>query len=223
MSLSPRVKICGLTRRSDAEDAVRWGASYLGVVLAPDGRRSVAPERAAEVIGSLPLPGVGVFVDQSEAEVLANAASAGVRILQLHGSESPALCQRLRQSGWSVWKAVRPRTAGEVLDALSAYGDSIDALLLDAWSPVAPGGTGLRLPWSEIAPVRDRVQGPLRLVVAGGLDSECVGEAVALLRPDVVDVSSGVEVTPGVKDASKMKTFLTTVRAFAADPVSPVL
>jgi phosphoribosylanthranilate isomerase len=222
MILPPRVKICGLTRRRDAEDAVRWGASYLGVVLAPGGKRSVAPEKAAEVIASLPVPGVGVFVDQSEAEVLANAASAGVRILQLHGSESPALCQRLREGGWSVWKAVRTRTPGEVMDAVSAYGDSVDALLLDAWSPVAPGGTGLRFPWHEIAPVRDRVQEPLRLVVAGGLDSGCVGEAIALLQPDVVDVSSGVEVTPGVKDSSKMKTFLTTVRASAPDPVSPV-
>jgi phosphoribosylanthranilate isomerase len=213
----PQAKICGLTRREDALAAARSGADYLGVVLAPGGRRSMSPDRAAAVLSGVGAPAVGVFVDQPVEEVERAAEVAGVRILQLHGDEPPRTCERLRGAGWLVWKAVRVRVAADLVDAAARYGRCVDALLLDAWSADAPGGTGLRFSWVEVAAARERLAPDLRLVVAGGLDCGCVPDAVETLRPDVVDVSSGVESAPGIKDAARIQAFITAVRSRRAD------
>jgi phosphoribosylanthranilate isomerase len=217
--MTPEVKICGLTRREDAEAAVAAGASYAGVVLAPGGRRSVSPAVAAALLAGLGVAKVGVFVDASEAELRAAATEAGLDVLQLHGDEPPELLLRLGDGGrWRLWKAVRPRRAEELLEALERYADVAEGLLLDGYSPDAHGGTGTRFPWEEVAEHRGRIPPGLRLVVAGGLDATNVARAVSLLRPAVVDVSSGVESAPGIKDGAAVHAFVRAARGAGAFP-----
>jgi phosphoribosylanthranilate isomerase len=213
------VKICGLTRREDAEAAVAAGAGYAGVVLAPGGRRSVSPSTAAALLAGLEVTKVGVFVDASRDELQAAAVEAGLDVLQLHGDEPPELLRRLRAEGrWRLWKAVRPRRVEELLEALERYAGVADGLLLDGYSPGAHGGTGSRFPWEEVAAHRGRIPPELPLVVAGGLDPMNVARAVSLLRPAVVDVSSGVESAPGIKDGAAVHAFVRAARGAGALP-----
>lgn len=215
MSRAPGVKICGLTRRADAELASRSGATHLGVVLAPGGKRSMTVAAAAELFRDLSPRRVGVFVDARADEVAEAAERIGLDVVQLHGDESPELVRALRASGREVWKAVRPRSAAEFLAAVERYGAVADALLLDGWSAEAAGGTGARFPWDEVALHRGRLPAGCALVVAGGLRPENVARAVALLRPEVVDVSSGVESAPGIKDTVAVLAFIDRARGAA--------
>jgi phosphoribosylanthranilate isomerase len=212
-ALRPEVKVCGLTRRGDAEAAAAAGAAYLGVVLAPGGRRSVTADAAGVMLDGLAATRVGVFVDAAEDELLRAGEAAGLRVLQLHGGEPPELAFRLREAGWRVWKAVRVRGADDFSLAARRYAGAVDALLLDGWSPAAHGGTGTRFPWAEVAERRGELPAGTGMVAAGGLTPENVAEAARLLRPDVVDVSSGVERAPGVKDAAALLAFAAAVRA----------
>ncbi len=208
----PAVKVCGLTRHGDAALAVEAGARFLGTILAPGGKRTVTPEAAAAIFGSLPATRVGVFVDAPAGELRMAAERAGLHVLQLHGDEPPELAAALRAEGFTVWKAVRPRDAEEFAAAVERYAGSVDALLLDGWSPLAPGGTGARFPWREVAERLALLPEGVGLVAAGGLRPENVAEAASLLRPDVVDVSSGVEAAPGVKDPEAVRAFVAAVR-----------
>jgi phosphoribosylanthranilate isomerase len=208
----PEVKICGLMRREDAEVAVAAGASYLGFILAPGGKRTVSPEVARGVGDGLDARRVGVFVSASTDDVRRAAEAAGLDVLQLHGAETPEEAAALRDAGWTVWKAVRPRDGGEFAEAARTWGGAVDALLLDGWSPDAPGGTGARFPWDEVAAVRDALAAGTRLVAAGGLRPDNVAQAVRILRPDVVDVSSGVETHPGIKDHRAIRDFVAAAR-----------
>lgn len=212
----PAAKICGLRRREDAETAAAAGAGFAGVILAPGGKRSIAPEDAAGILAGLPLRRVGVFVDAPAAEVRRAAAVAGLQVVQLHGGETPDDARAVRaEGGREVWKAIRPRTAADFLAALERYGAAVDGILLDGWSPDAPGGTGSRFPWEEVAPLRRRVPRGVKLIVAGGLDAQNVARAIALLDPDVVDVSSGVESAPGIKDPAAVRAFVSSVRGLS--------
>lgn len=217
-ALSPFVKICGLTRRPDAEAAAAAGASFGGVILAPGGRRTVAPEAVPRIFEGVALRRVGVFVDASLDHLRAAVAAASLDVAQLHGDETPEYARALREGAAApiVWKAVRPRDAAEFLAAVERFAGAADALLLDGWSPGAHGGTGTRFPWEEVAAHRDRMPDGLALVVAGGLSPENVDRAVRLLRPAGVDVSSGVERSPGVKDPAAIASFLTAVRSASA-------
>lgn len=211
--MSPAVKICGITSRRDAEAATRAGAAYLGVILAPGGKRTVTARDAAVFLDGLPVRRVGVFVDAEVDSLRRDAEAAGLHVLQLHGDEDPAELRPLRAEGrWTVWKAVRPRSAEEFRRAVERYGEVVDALLLDGWSPDAHGGTGARFPWEEVAQLRNLLPPGVSLVVAGGLRPENVSRAVEILRPDVVDVSSGVEDAPGVKSHDAIHRFLAAVR-----------
>jgi phosphoribosylanthranilate isomerase len=213
------VKICGLTRRPDAELVAASGAHYGGVILAPGGRRSITPGAAAALFDRLPLRRVGVFVDAPPSELVAAAETAALDVLQLHGEESPEAAAALRRDGrWAVWKAIRPRSASEYLRELGRYADSVDGILLDGWSPDAPGGTGSRFPWEEVAAHLGDFPRSLHLIVAGGLTPESVAAAVELLHPAVVDVSSGVEEAPGRKSSAAVSAFLAAVRGAAVDP-----
>lgn len=221
--MTTQVKFCGLVRRPDAELVAASGARYGGVILAPGGRRSVTPGHAATLFADLPLRRVGVFVDANLAELHAAAATAGLHVLQLHGGESPGFAAELRAEGrWEIWKALRPRSAEEFLHSLDRYAGVVDGLLLDGWSASAPGGTGARFPWEMVAGHRDRVPEGVRLIVAGGLAPDNVAAAISLLRPAVVDVSSGVESAPGVKDAAAISAFAAAARAAASDSFSRV-
>jgi phosphoribosylanthranilate isomerase len=212
----PAVKICGLTRRADAVAAVGAGASYLGVILMPGGRRSLTVAQAAQVVGGLAARKVGVFVNQDAESILAASAQVELDVIQLHGDESPAFVDALRaRAGRAIWKAVRPRDAAEFLDAVSRYSASVDALVLDGWSETAYGGTGAAFPWEAVAAVRAVLPASVALVAAGGLGEANVARAVALLRPAVVDVSSGVEAAPGRKDHTKIRAFVRAARAAA--------
>lgn len=219
---SVQVKICGLTRRPDAERAAASGAHYGGVILAPGGRRSIDAATAADLLAELPLRRVGVFVDAALDDLLRAAETAALDVLQLHGAESPAAVEalRARHGSLELWKALRPRSAAELAAQLPDYAGLVDGVLLDGWSEAAPGGTGTRFPWEEMASVRDLVPEGLRLVVAGGLAPDNVGRAIDLLRPAVVDVSSGVEDAPGRKNHDAITAFIAAARGAALDPLS---
>lgn len=205
----PAVKVCGLTRHEDARHAAEAGAAYLGVILAPGGKRSVTPEAARVIFGDLSARRVGVFVDAADAA--ARAEAAGVNVIQLHGDESPEVAARLREAGWEVWKALRPRTGGEFADEAPRWAGAVDALLLDGFSAAARGGTGASFPWAEVAARMDALPAGTRLVAAGGLRPGNVAEAALALRPSVVDVSSGVESSPGIKDPDAVRRFVRAV------------
>lgn len=204
----PEVKFCGITRREDAEAAAEAGAAYLGVILAEGGRRSVSPESAAALLEGLPPLRVGVFVDAGSEALHAAAESAALDVLQLHGDEAPELLRELRAAGRTVWKGVRLRGAEDFLRAVDRYAESCDALLLDGWSPAEHGGTGERFPWEEVAVHRNLLPAGVSLVIAGGLRAENVVRAIELLRPGVVDVSSGVEEAPGTKSHAAIHAFM---------------
>ena len=213
------VKICGLTRRPDAELAAASGARFGGVILAPGGHRSITPVAAAAIFEGLPLLRVGVFVDADPDDLLRAAELVRLDVVQLHGSEPPGLAAELREAGSrEVWKALRPRDPAELLEGLERYAGVVDGVLLDGWSADAPGGTGARFPWSKIAGHRDRIDPAIRFIAAGGLRPENVASAIEILRPDVVDVSSGVEESPGIKSSTAVPAFLAAVQHAGGDP-----
>jgi phosphoribosylanthranilate isomerase len=131
------------------------------------------------------------------------ARTAGLHVLQLHGDERPEMAAALRARGWTVWKALRPRTGDEFAAGGPRWAGAVDALLLDGFSHAARGGTGASFPWAEIAARRDALPDGVALVAAGGLRPENVAEAAAILRPRVVDVSSGVESAPASRTRTR--------------------
>lgn len=211
----PEVKVCGLTRPDDAEAAAEAGARYLGAVLAPGGKRTVTAERAAVIFGSLPVLRAGVFVNATAHELRRAAERARLDVLQLHGDEPPELAAALRAEGYTVWKALRPRSGDQAAREAVVYAGAVDALLLDGFSAHARGGTGTAFPWREVAEQLAAAGLDLPLVAAGGMRPGNVAEAAAILRPRVVDVSSGVESAPGVKDHAAIRAFVAAVRALS--------
>jgi phosphoribosylanthranilate isomerase len=202
--VSVKVKICGVCRVDDARAAADAGADWLGLNFHPPSPRYVDVERAEAIAAAVPgVPLVGVFVDRPRAEVAALAARLGLAALQFHGDESPEYC-----AGWDrpVLKALRARP-GEDLPALAARYHT-DYLLLDAWVAGVPGGTGV-----AIDPAAARGLPADRLFVAGGLVPERVADVVRALRPFAVDVASGVEQEPGIKDHGKIEAFIRRAKA----------
>ena len=202
-----RVKICGITNAADARAALEAGADALGFNFWRGSARYISPQEARRIIEELPreiLP-VGVFVNVPDAETLARIASeAGVRGVQLHGDETPDYCRLL--SGRMVIKALR---VGDDFEPESAATFETSAVLLDAFSRVARGGTGETFDWSIARRVRALVP---QLYLAGGLTPENVREAIAAVEPFAVDVCSGVESVPGRKDPARMRAFIDAVR-----------
>ena len=199
------VKICGIARVEDALAAARAGAHAIGLVFYRPSPRNVAPRVARDIIRALPpfVTAVGLFVDATEEDVRAVIAVAPVGLLQFHGSESPAFC---RQFGLPYIKAVRVRPGTDLLQYARDYHDA-KALLLDAFVEGTHGGTGQSFDWSLIPRTL-----PLPVVLSGGLDARNVAGAIQQVRPWAVDVSSGVEAAPGVKDAAKIAAFMSGVR-----------
>jgi len=201
-----RVKICGITRAEDALAAARLGADALGFNFWPASKRFVPPAAARAIVARLPpfVVPVGVFVDQPEEEILAIVRETGVRVLQLHGGEPPEFCARLPLP---VVKAIRV-DAVKSLSAFASY--EVAAFLLDTPSR-GFGGSGQPFDWSlaegvsEIAPV----------ILAGGLTPENVAQAIRAVRPYAVDVASGVESAPGVKDLARLARFIAIAKETA--------
>ena len=206
--MSVRVKICGITSAEDARAAVEAGADALGFMFYEPSPRCVTPELAAAIIGELPahVAKVGVFVDADEATVRATADAAGLDTLQFHGSESPEFCARFELR---TIKAFRVKDSGS-LGQLPGY--ETDAWLLDSYVKGVPGGTGERFNWS-LAVEAKRLGRPILL--AGGLTPENVGEAVGQVAPFGLDVSSGVEASPGRKDAAKVAALIANAKGTA--------
>ncbi len=204
----PDIKFCGLTRAEDADYATVLGAGDVGVIFA-GGPRELTPLRAAQVLARVPasVQRVGVFADQQPSEIAEIAREVGLSVAQLHGASDVARIEAVREAfGGDVWAVVRVQgTAlpGETQSLLSAA----DGLLLDAHTPGALGGTGTALPWADLSRELEEIRGARSIVLAGGLKPENVGRAIAALSPDVVDVSSGVESSPGIKDHERMRAF----------------
>jgi phosphoribosylanthranilate isomerase len=207
--MAARVKICGLTRPEDAERAAGAGASYLGVVFA-GGPRRVSFARAADVVAaSRGVPVLGVFGNQSVEEILSLARGIGLAGAQLHGPYSREDAARLKSAGLMVWRVVRIASPAD-LDHLDEAALDAETVLVEPRVPHADGGGGVPLDLAVAVEARSRLAG-VRMALAGGLTPETVGAAVALVRPDVANVSSGVESLPGIKDHEKIARFLEAV------------
>jgi len=211
-----QVKICGLTRPEDAVAAAAAGAAYLGVVFA-GGPRQVSPAAAAEVSAAAAgVPVFGVFGHQSVDQILELSRLAHLQGAQLHGAYRRSDAARLRGAGMRVWRVVRIATPTD-LDALSEASEDADAVLVEPRVPHAAGGAGVSLDLAVAREARQRLAGAV-MVLAGGLTPETVAAAVALVRPEAVDVSSGVERLPGIKDPDKIARFVEAV--FGHSPIS---
>lgn len=220
-----RVKICGITRRDDAELAVELGASALGFNFFPPSPRYIAPAVAREIILRLPpfVTAVGVFADETEAgHITAVADEAGVRVVQLHGSGFPA------DNAIGSYPVIRAISIGEevsaelleelkgtptfilkqtyLMEAMVRRG-SAQTVLLDTADPVLRGGTGRTFDWKMARQIAERG----RVILAGGLTPENVGEAIKRVHPYAVDVATGVECAPGVKDPAMLRAFFAEV------------
>ena len=197
-----RIKICGLTTVTDAQAAARAGADAIGLVFVPRSQRFVAIETACEVVRSLPpfINRVGLFMDQAPKDIERVLAAVALDTLQFHGDEAPADCAAFglpwikalamgdgHPPNWDCWQDAQ-------------------ALLLDSHAGGTLGGSGQRFDWRRIP----ALQRPW--ILAGGLDAQNVAEACRQLRPHAVDVSSGVEKSPGIKDHSLMKEFIGAAR-----------
>jgi phosphoribosylanthranilate isomerase len=203
-----RIKICGLTRPEDAAAAVAAGADALGVILAPS-KRQVTLEQAAIVLADVPplVARIGVFVDAHADEVWEAVSRLGLTAVQFHGDEAPETCAA---APVPVIKALRVGPGFGPTQA-DAYRGAVAALLLDTLVPGgAQGGTGVAFDWNEVA---SRLPQWAPMLLAGGLRPDNVADAVRALRPYAVDVSSGVEVSAGIKDHRLIEEFAAAVAA----------
>ncbi|BES71607.1 phosphoribosylanthranilate isomerase [Marinobacter nanhaiticus D15-8W] len=199
-----RVKICGITRLEDALQAVEAGADAIGFVFYPPSPRAVDIETAAGIVRSLPpfVETVGLFVNPDPELVRTVIEKVGVSLLQFHGDEPQTFCDQFAHR-WI--KAVRVRDMDDVPAAFREYPRAA-GLLVDAYDPRKYGGTGQIFDWSLIPKER-----PRPLILAGGLNSANVASALAAVRPWAVDVSGGVELDKGIKDASRIIEFIKEV------------
>ena len=201
------VKICGITNLEDAKIAVLAGANALGFIFHPGSPRYVTPDRVKAITGLLPLSicKVGVFVDCDASEVKKVLRFCRLNLIQLHGHESPDYCSRFSPS--ILLKAVALRS-GEDLAALREY--PVKAILADARDHGQPGGTGRTCDWNLAKQAGERCA----LILAGGLNSGNIHEAIESVRPRGVDTASGVEAKPGKKDPEKLRAFIAAVKGF---------
>jgi phosphoribosylanthranilate isomerase len=192
-------KICGITREADAALAVSLGAHALGFVLWPNSPRHAQLARVKVITAMLPpfVTPVGVFVDPT-ADEIARAAQSGIRLAQIHGPvpDSPAI---------PVLRAVH---LGDNADGLDTEVAALETILLDAHDPVLRGGTGRTVDFGRAASIAAR----RRVILAGGLTPANVRDAIAAVRPYAVDVASGVEAEPGIKDPVKLRSFVEAVK-----------
>lgn len=201
-----RVKICGIARLDDALAAARLGADAIGLVFAAQSPRALSVEAAAAIAVALPpfVARVGLFVDAEPALVRAVCDAVPLELLQFHGSEPAAYC---RAFGRPYLKAIAMGDEGAAAAARARDYPDAAALLFDAHASGAQGGSGRTFDWSRIP--RDLAR---PVVLAGGLAPGNVADAIAAVRPWAVDVSSGVEASPGIKDHGKMERFIDEVR-----------
>jgi phosphoribosylanthranilate isomerase len=204
------VKICGLTEPARLDEAIELGADLVGFVFYPPSARSLRPDIAASLSARVPerIQQVGVFVDPTDEELATVLAEVPLDVVQLHGAETPDRTAEIAvRTGCRVMKAIRVETESDV-SAACLFENVADMLLFDAKLPVetagVPGGNGLQFDWRLLE--RRRWAKPWGL--AGGLGTANLRSAIELLAPPLVDISSGVEVRPGIKNPEKLKDFL---------------
>ena len=208
MASPVRIKICGITRREDAVCAASLGVDALGFVFYPKSPRYISPEKAAAIIEWLPpfVSAVGLFVNPSQADIDGALQACPLDVIQLHGDESPAFCSSQTR------RAIKAIPVAEQTDLARAHGYDCP-ILLDARAPAGVhGGTGKSFDWT----ILDGFEHARPLILAGGLGPDNVRQALDVRQWFAVDVSSGVESEPGIKDESKMRRFVEHVRQFAS-------
>jgi phosphoribosylanthranilate isomerase len=203
--MAVRVKICGITREQDLQAACDTGADALGFVFYEKSPRHVSIETAAELMRALPpfVQSVGLFVNAEPAFIQRVLDAAPLDLLQFHGDETPADCARF---GRPYIKAIRVTADTDLLKCAADF-ETARGLLLDAWVAGVPGGTGERFDWGLIPPDM-----PKPVILSGGLTPDNVADAVLRVRPWAVDVSSGVEVAKGIKDAHRIAQFIANAK-----------
>jgi len=207
-----KVKFCGMTRAQDAAIGAEIGASYIGVVFA-DGPRRVNPAQASKIFEAAGkrVRHVGVFGTNDPDEIARTAEETRLDIVQLHNDPTTSDLKAIRAKfRGEIWAAIRIAGAHITQEAEALF-DSADAIVLDARSDKQLGGTGQALPWTDLAVDLARDRGSSAVVLAGGLTPTNVGSAIRTLGPDVVDVSSGIESAPGIKDPWLMREFYASV------------
>lgn len=210
-----QIKICGLMRSEQLQGVLALEPNYVGFICVPRSPRYLTPQQLGDLWRSRPpdsgkTQGVGVFADADLETIAATLAQAPLGGIQLHGGESVAFCRQVKQR-WpdvQVIKALRIRGEEDLAQAV-AYGEGVDALLLDAYHPQQLGGTGVTLDWEALGTWRS----PVPWFLAGGLTPDNVAEALGQVQPDGVDVSSGVERSPGNKDLHRVAAFIQAVRS----------
>ena len=201
-----RIKICGITEKTEAEFIARMGVDALGFIFAPQSPRRIEPEAAREIIATLPpfIDAVGVFVDE-EADVVQELINyCKLTMVQLHGTENAAYCNRMP---CRVVKSFRIGPHSEA-DELQIYRGAVTGYLLDTFHEKIAGGTGRTFDWELV----EKVVPPGPVILAGGLTPDNVAEAIRVVHPFAVDFNSGVEAAPGRKDLDKVSLAVTAVR-----------
>ena len=207
--MSLRIKICGITQPEQGRAIAQLGATALGFICAPESPRYVTPSQIRAIVDHLPIGAtgqptvdrVGVFVNSSLAEIRQTAALGHLNAVQLHGTESPDFCFQVRSAlpGLEIIKALRIHRP-DALGQANFYEGWVDTLLLDAYHPTQAGGTGTTLDWSNLKKFRPCCP----WLLAGGLNPNNVLDALALVQPNGIDLSSGVENVPGDKNLEKV-------------------
>lgn len=199
-----KIKICGITNIKDAQAAAEFGTDALGFIFYKESKRYVDPEVAKSIISSLPpfITTVGVFVNQELDEISQIKETTGIQVAQLHGDETPEFVSSIP---FNSIKVIRVKDKSD-LDKVAQY--SAQAILFDTYSDKEYGGTGESFDWE----ILNDLSSTKKIILSGGLNSENILEAVKIVRPYAVDVSSGVEDTPGRKDHTKIKKFIEAIK-----------
>lgn len=198
-----KIKVCGITNIDDAHLAAELGADMLGFIFYAKSQRAVSRETAARISCAVTVEKVGVFVNETEANIRQTLQECGLNVLQFHGDESPSFC---RQFSAKKIKAIRVRDA-ESLQAAAEY--DVDALLLDTYTDSQRGGTGKTFDWSLAVKAKSLGR---PIILSGGLTPDNVRDAIRAVQPYAVDVASGVEREPGRKDPEKLRRFIEACR-----------
>ena len=200
-----RIKICGITREQDAFSVAASGADAMGLVFYDRSPRFVSPEQAEKILGVLPpfVTSVGLFVNADASFVRETASRLSLDVLQFHGDETPKYCEQFNKP---YLKAIRVKAGVDLLQCATDF-QGAQGLLLDAFVQGIPGGTGASFDWGLIP---DHFPKPM--ILSGGLDADNVAAAIRQVRPYAVDVSSGVEIGKGIKDATRIAAFITEVK-----------
>lgn len=206
-----RIKMCGITNIEDAEEGIRAGVDALGFIFVEDSPRYIEPEKAKEIVEQLSpfVDLVGVFVDRENVEVQEIIDYCGLSYAQLHGSESPEYCSQIAYAA-SPCKVIKAFRVGPNTTAAEfhPYQNEVQGFLLDTYVADQAGGTGRTFDWEIVRSLE--LQRPV--ILAGGLTPENVGEAILKVQPFAIDVNSGVELRPGLKDYDKLGALLEEVR-----------